>query len=193
MKAVINNETNSAKKEEIKYENISKLSEESVNKFYKYYKFKVNRLEFLSSILCSVVLILLAVYYLMRWDRYFLGLIANILINVPMILLAIYFVINAFQVQKYDKKKMNKIYGEDITKLSDEYIFYEDKIVITNKYGETDRPYNYLWGIYESKDYYYIFSKKDVANIMRKDSFIKGEEKDFHNFIKKKVKRFHKR
>ena len=66
---------------------------------------KVNRLEFLSSILCSVVLILLAVYYLMRWDRYFLGLIANILINVPIILLAIYFVINAFQVQKYDKKK----------------------------------------------------------------------------------------
>ncbi len=28
-------------KKEIKYENISKLSEESVNKFYKYYKFKM--------------------------------------------------------------------------------------------------------------------------------------------------------
>ena len=88
---------------------------------------------------------------------------------------------------------MVKIYAEDVSNLENDYFFDDEKVIIVNKYGETERVYGYLEAIYEEKDYYYIFTTKKNCHIMRKDSFQKGNEEEFHEFIKEKMGKNYKK
>ena len=131
---------------------------------------------------------------LLNGEVFFGEIICDLIIIIILISLGICFWISAFNVQKYDKKRMKKIYDEDISKMSIDFYFDNDKVVIVNKYGETERVYEYLEAIYEAKDFYYIFTAKKNAHIMKKDSFTKGKEEEFNKFIKDKMgKKYKKR
>ena len=101
--------------------------------------------------------------------------------------------LSAFKNQKYDKKDMVRIYAEDISNISNDYFFDDDKVIIVNKFGETERSYSYLEAIYESKDYYYIFTTRKSAYIMDKNNFTKGLEKEYNKFIKEKMGKNYKK
>ena len=191
---VNNEQVTRAREKEAIFINRTNLDEASINKFYKFYKFRIKRFDFYSFLVCGLIMIIIAICYLLKWDNYFLGLFWNILINIIFIILGISFWVSAFKSQKYDRKAMKKIYDEDVCDLKNIYYFNENGIIIVNKYGETERVYSYLESIYEAKDFYYIFTAKKNAHIVKKDSFVKGTENDFNTFIKKKLgKNFKKR
>jgi len=135
----------------------------------------------------------LAIYNLIKGSDNIFGIIITIITNVFLILIGIGFEISAFRIQKYDKKAMERVYDEDISKITNEYYFQNDKVVIVNKYGETERVYEYLDSIYEDKECYYIFTNKKNSYILKKDSFISGKENDFNLFIREKMGRNYKK
>lgn len=188
-----NEQVTKAREKEAIFINHTELDENSINKFYKFYKFKVRRFDFYSFLVCGLIMIIIAICYLLKWDDYFLGLFWNILINIIFIVLGICFWVSAFKSQKYDRKAMKKIYDEDVCDLENTYYFNENGLIIVNKYGETERVYNYLEAVYESKDFYYIFTAKKNAHIMNKNSFVKGSESDFNAFIKEKLGKIYKK
>lgn len=181
------------REKEAKFINTTVTNENIINKFYKFYKRKVKRFDFYSFLICGIALILIAINLLLQGSDYFMELIWNIIISVILIGIGICFWISAFKNQKYDKKDMVRIYAEDISNISNDYFFDDDKVVIVNKFGETERSYEYLEAIYEAKDYYYIFTTRKSAYIMDKKKFTKGTEKEFNNFIKSKMKKNYKK
>lgn len=181
------------REKEAKFVNTTVISEEIINKFYKFYSRRVNRFDFYSFLICGLLLVIIAINFLIHGSEYFLGIVGNIITSIILIGVGICFWMSAFKTQKYDKKSMVKIYAEDISNLSNDYYFDNSKVVIVNKYGETERVYDYLEAIYEAKDYYYIFTTKKSCHIMRKDSFQKGKEEDFHEFIKEKMGKNYKK
>lgn len=190
----INNEqVTRAREKEAIFINHTELDENSINKFYKFYRFRVKRFDFYSFLICGLIMIIVSIFYLLKWDDYFLGILGNILINMIFMALGVCFWISAFKSQKYDRKAMKKIYDEDVCNLENTYYFNENGLIIVNKYGETERLYNYLEAVYESKDFYYFFTAKKNAHIMSKDSFVKGSENDFNIFIREKLGKIYKK
>lgn len=175
------------------FKNNTQINEELINRFYKFYKYKVRRLDFISFLICGVVLVVLAICNLIKGSNQVFGIILNITSSIALTVIGIGFGVSAFQIQKFDKKTMEKVYNEDISNLKNEYYFQDDKIIIVNKYGETERVYEYLDSIYEDKKCYYIFTNKKSSYILKKDSFITGEENDFNLFIKEKMGRNYKK
>ena len=189
------------KKEDIKklrekesiFVNQTENSEKIVNKFYKFYKYRVKRADFYSFLICGILLVIIGFNFLFKLDIFFGGLIANVIVSLLLVALGVCFIITAFKPQKYDKKRAQKVYDEDISNIVNDYYFDDERVTVINKYGETNRVYQYLEAIYEAKDYYYIFTSKTSVHIMRKDSFKKGTEKEFHKFIKEKMGRHYKK
>ena len=62
---------------------------------------------------------------------------------------------------------------------------YANCFVITSKAA--------LEAIYEAKECYYIFTTTKSIYIMAKNSFTKGEESEFHEFIKEKMSKNYKK
>ena len=178
---------------EAKFVNTTKVTEDMINKFYKFYKFRVKRYDFYSFIICGIVLMIIAINFLLRGSEYFIGIIGNIIISIILIGIGICFWKSAFKIQKYNKKDMVKIYAEDVSNLENDYFFDDEKVIIVNKYGETERVYGYLEAIYEAKECYYIFTTTKSIYIMAKNSFTKGEEPEFHEFIKEKMSKNYKK
>ena len=175
------------------YINETQLNEKLINNFYKFHRRKIRRFDFISLIFCGLVLMFIAVNYLLEGSDYFFGLICNIIINVGLISLGIYLCVNAFKYQKYDKKESKKIYNDDISTYINYYYFNDERVVIKNKTGMTERTYECLEAIYETKECYYILITKNSGLVMKKDSFKKGKEEDFHKFIKEKMGKNYKK
>ena len=180
------------------YINETQLNVKMINDFYKFHKRKIKRGDFYSLLLCGLILIAFAINFLMEGSEFFFGLIANLAINGFLIALAIDLWIYAFKYQKYDKRESKKIYNDDISTFMNYYYFKDEKLVVKNKVGTTESDYDCLEAIYETKNFYYILINIDNGYIMKKDAFTKGDEKDFHNFIKEKMgknykKRCHKK
>ena len=131
------------REKEAKFVNTTVMSEEIINKFYKFYARRVNIFDFYSFLICGVLLIIIAIHFLINGSEYFLGIVGNIITSIILIGIGICFWMSAFKTQKYDKKSMVKIYAEDISNLSNDYYFDNKKVVIVNKYGETERVYDY--------------------------------------------------
>ena len=139
------------------------------------------------------MLICIAVFYLTRLNDYFLGIVWNIIINTAIIGLGIGFFVSALRNQKYNTNNMSKIYDRDMSVIENTYYFNEKNIIIINEVGETNRMYDYLTAVYEAKKYYYLFTNTKNAYIIRKDSFIKGSQYKFREFIKEKLGKSYKK
>ena len=179
--------------EESAFINSTQLNEKMINDFYKFHKRKIRRADFYSLLLCGLVLILIGINFLLDGSDYFFGLICNIIINTFLIILGIYLWVYAFKYQKYDKKESKKIYDDDISTYVNNYYFNDEMVIIKNKIGTTERTYECLEAVYETKDLYYILISRNSGYVMKKDSFTKGEENEFHNFIKEKMGKYYKK
>lgn len=180
------------------YINKTQLNEKIINDFYKFYKRKIKRADFYSLIFCGIILVIIGINFLLQGEDYFFGIICNIIINACIIGLGIYLCVYSLKYQKFDKKESKKIYNDDISTYINQYYFSNENVVIINKEGKTEKKYNGLDSIYEAKNFYYILLTKNSGFAMSKDSFVKGTESDFHNFIKEKMgknykKRCHKK
>lgn len=173
--------------------NSTQMNEEMINQFYKFYNRKIYRKDLYTMLICGLVLIIIGINYLLEGEEYFFGLVCNIIINVFIIGLGIYLWVYALKYQKYDKKESKKIYNDDISTYVSNYYFNEDRVLIKNKLGTTERPYSALEAVYEAKEYYYILLTERSGYIIKKDSFVKGKEEDFHKFIKEKMKKSYKK
>lgn len=176
------------------YINETQLNEKIINNFYKYYKRKIKRSDFITLLLCGLILIGVGINYLLEGNDYFFGIVCNIVINVFLIALGIYLCVYDFKYQKYDKKESKKIYNEDISKFKNYYYFENNRLTIVNNAGKTNKLYKEIYFIYEAKHFYYILLTPENGLVMSKDAFTKGKEEDFHKFIKEKMgKSFKKR
>lgn len=180
-------------KEESIFINETQLNEKMINDFYKFHRRKIRRSDFISLLFCGFVLIIVGIKYLLEGSNYFFGIICNIVFNALLISLGIYLWIYALKYQKYDRKESKKIYDDDISTYMNYYYFDDERVVIKNKIGTTERTYDCLEAIYESKGFYYILITKYSGYVMKKDSFKKGEEEDFHKFIKEKMGKNYKK
>ena len=182
-----------ALKEESTFINETQLNEKMINDFYKFHKRKIRRSDFISLLLCGLVLIIIGINYLLEGSDYFFGLICNIIFNALLISLGIYLWAYALKYQKYDKKESKKIYDDDISTYMNYYYFNDERVIIKNKVGTTERTYECLETIYETKEFYYILITKNSGYVMKKESFKKGNEEDFHKFIKEKMGKSYKK
>lgn len=182
-----------ALRKESTFINETQLNEKMINNFYKFHRRKIRRSDFVSLIFCGLVLIIVGINCLLEGSDYFFGLICNIIINTLLISLGIYLWSYALKYQKYDRKESKKIYGDDISTYINYYYFNEEMVIIKNKIGKTERYYNCLEAIYETKEFYYILITKNSGYVMKKDSFKKGEEEEFHKFIKEKMGKNYKK
>ncbi len=173
--------------------NKTQQSEKIINSFYKFHKRKIKRSDFYTLLFCGAILIGTGINYLLKGDDYFFGLLCNIVINVSLILLGIYLLIYSFKYQKYDKKESKKIYKTDISTFLNSYYFNDERVIIKNEEGTTERRYEDLENIYEARKFYCIMLSKNSGFVMSKDSFTKGNEVEFNKFIKKKMGRKFKR
>ena len=179
--------------EESMFTNETQLNEKMINDFYKFHKRKIRRADFISLLFCGLVLIIIGINYLLEGSDYFFGLIFNIIFNALLISLGVYLLGYALKHQKYDKKESKKIYDDDISTYINYYYFNDERVIIKNKVGTTERTYECLEAIYEAKEFYYILITKNSGYIMKKDSFKKGEEVEFHKFIKEKMGKNYKK
>lgn len=175
------------------YINKTEINEDIINKFYKFYNFKIKKLDCYTFLLSGIILIAIGILYLIKLDRHFLGLIWNIIINTLFLTLGIIFLVLALKSKKYDKEKSLGTYEQDISNIKNKYYFYDDKLIIVNEVGETEIKYEYIERIYEAKDYYYIFTNQDNAYILKSNNFTKGDEYRFNKFITEKVNKIYKR
>ena len=141
-----------------------------INDFYKFHRRKIRRSDYISLLFCGLVLIIIGIKYLLEGSDYFFGLICNIIFNALLISLGIYLLAYALKYQKYDRKESKKIYDDDISTYINYYYFNDERAIIKNKIGTTERTYDCLEAIYETKDCYYILITKNSGYVMKKDS-----------------------
>ncbi len=173
--------------------NETQQSEKLINGFYKFYKRKVKRWDYYSLLFCSIVLILMGINFLIEGNDYFFGLVCNIIINSLLILLGLYLLIYDLNYQKYDLKESQEIYNDDISKFINYYYFGDKEMVLINKEGMTSKRYYEIEAIYEARKFYYIFLSPTSGVVMAKDSFTRGRELEFHDFIKRKMEKKYKK
>ena len=150
-----------ALKEESTFINETQLNEKMINDFYKFHRRKIRRSDYISLLFCGLVLIIIGINYLLEGSDYFFGLICNIIFNALLISLGIYLWVYALKYQKYDRKESKKIYDDDISTYINYYYFNDERAIIKNKIGTTERTYDCLEAIYETKDCYYILITKN--------------------------------
>lgn len=175
------------------YINKTKIDENVINKFYRFYNFRIEKFDCYAFLVSGIILIAIGIIYLIKLDRHFLGIVWNIIINTLFIMLGIIFVILALKSKKYNREKTLEITKQDVTDLENKYYFYDDILIIVNEVGETETKYKYIEKIYESRNYYYIFTNQDNAYILDKCNFTKGDQYKFEKFIDTKVDKIYKK
>ena len=76
---------------------------------------------------------------------------------------------------------------------TNEYEFYEDKLVAKNELTREEIPYVSLYKVYETKRYIYLYINKKNVLILEKDKFKNEACKLFIEFIKTKLNKRYKR
>lgn len=83
--------------------------------------------------------------------------------------------------KKKQKRKLKK-------PLKNTYIFYKNYFIIENIKGNSKIFYLRIHRVIETKEVFYIYLNREGAFIVSKMGFIQGEEKEFKEFLKKKIK-----
>lgn len=66
--------------------------------------------------------------------------------------------------------------------------FFDDKIVYENTNGTSlDLDYSIIKKVASEKKYYFLVTNQKQFFVLKKDSFVTGEEKDFLSFMKEKI------
>lgn len=76
---------------------------------------------------------------------------------------------------------------------TNEYEFYEDKLVAKNEFTSEEIPYSSLYKVYETKRYFYFYINKKNALIVEKGKFKNEACGLFVDFIKTKLNKRYKK
>lgn len=66
------------------------------------------------------------------------------------------------------------------------FTFYEKEFKIRDKINYETIKYRNLYKVFETKDFFYLYSDKTHAYLLDKSGFTKGTVDEFSNFMKKK-------
>lgn len=175
------------------YVNQTNVTEDMINQFYKFYNHRIKRFDFYTYLLCGFVSIAVALLYIMKLDDYFLGIGWNIIINTCLIIIGINFFVFALKNKKFDKKRAEDIWNQNMSVIYYQYYFKDNELIIIDNIGETTKTYECIGKVYEAKKYYYIFTSSENAYILEKDRFVKGTNNRFSKFIRGKIGRNYKK
>ena len=110
----------------------------------------------------------------------------EILLGIALLIgLLIYIWFKFIRTAKRNKKdrKSSKLSGNFINT----YKFHKNQFSVDNPEGKAQIFYFKLYRVVETNTNYYIYISRDMAFIMSKDSFTKGNSLEFSQFIKKKM------
>lgn len=172
------------------YVNKTTVSEEMINKFYKFYKYRVKRLDFYSFLISGILLLIVSIIRFFNVDEPLIGIVINCVINIVLIIIGGIFIFTALKPQKCNITVTD---SENMATMNNEYYFEDENVIIVNKDSQTTKTYKELSAVYESDGYYYLFTNRRNAYIIKKDCFTKGIEYKFRLFIIDKMGRLYKK
>ena len=105
----------------------------------------------------------------------------------------IYCIVKVFLIPGQHYRTLQRIYKGLPNRVA-LYAFREEDFRLSGLQATGVFPYFQLYGVYESKDKFYLYFNEDNAYIMDKNTFSYGEANEFRTFIREKVgKRYHRR
>ena len=85
------------------------------------------------------------------------------------------------------KEVSNEVHSEKFEKEKEfTFVFFDNSFEIRDKIYREKSYYNKLKHVYETKDFFYLYTDKNHAYILDKSGFINCTSTDFRNIIKKK-------
>ena len=161
-------------KKETIFENETKCTEKEYNSFLKVHQKEYALSELLYTVGYSLFLVGCGILLILN---------KNLLGGVLILGLGIlFFIYRNWYPDHIDKKQRKKIKKP----ITNKYLFYSKYFEVSNKEGKSYTFYFKLYKIIETKKNFYLYVNRDYAFVVSKDGFIKGEEKEFAKFMKKK-------
>ncbi len=158
----------------ILFKNNTKYTKERYNDFIEFHKNKYGK-----KVLIKIILTLICLLYIVVFN------IINRNWKIILLLLVIGLVLYVLNNTKQEKQSSN---NRKITKKQKEFTFYFYQKYIKIKCGRKfDRlKYFELHKVFETKEYFFLYTDEKHSLILSKDGFEIGKATDFTNFIKKK-------
>lgn len=158
----------------ILFKNNTKYTKEKYNAFIEFHKKKYGK-----KILIKLTLILVCLIYIIVFN--IINKNWRIIILLFFIAIILYFLNNTKQ------KKQSSNNKKIITKQKAFTFYFYEKYIKIKCGRKFDRlKYFELYKIFETKDYFFLYTDEEHSLIISKDGFEIGNAKEFTNFIKKK-------
>lgn len=154
------------------FKNITKYNAKNYNQFIKFHGEKFNFSYNMYTIAMAILLIYCIILNIIQKNITFILLFLTILIL--LFLFRMYFPMKRYQKTKkqYSKNKETNI----------SFTFYKFYFSV----GEKTFPYSRLYKVFETKDYFYLYTDDENAALVSKNGFNLGTAEEFSEFIKKK-------
>lgn len=158
------------------FKNTTKYTEEQYWKFLKFHDSKYGiQYRILTIVVAIIILYLVA---------------ANIVaknLNLVYILFIAFVIFLFYRYFSQEKIVKDEIQGESIKKQKEyTFTFYENCLNIQDDCEEQDVLYKQLYRVFETSEYFYIYTDKTHSLMLSKSGFEVGNPEDFAVFMKKK-------
>ena len=160
---------------EVIFKNKTKLTDKEYKIFLKSYQKEFAKMDFWYSMFYVVFFAICAVLLMINED-FLVG--GGILL-----VIVIYIVYKYFRNKKIANNNNKKIKIQ----LINTYNFYKNFFDVKNQEGQARTWYVKMYKVIETDEYFYIYLSREYAYIISKSGFMKGEEKEFAKFIKRKA------
>ncbi len=160
----------------ILFKNITTYSEKNYKKFLKFHNKKFNSYYTFTTII-TLILILYCIIVTIQYKNLKLFMLF-------FILLICYFIYSFF----YPIKKIQKELKSDTICNSETFtfVFYKYYFKIIGNKQHIKFPYFKLYKVFETKDFFYLYSNKNHSFALNKNGFKIGNSKNFSKFIRTK-------
>ena len=99
-----------------------------------------------------------------------------------LLIFLVYQILHPLQLVKKEVKS-----GKISDNAQNTFSFFDRKFKIRNKDGVSIVKYSKLYKVYETETFFYLYLNSTYAFLVSKGGFIIGNEKQFANFLKKKI------
>ena len=107
--------------------------------------------------------------------------------SLVIILFAIFVAYLFYRYYSQEKIVKNELKGESIQKQKEyTFVFYENQFCVKEGLKKQIVPYNKIYKVFETSDYFYMYTDKTHSLMLAKCGFEKGNSEDFGAFMKKK-------
>ena len=162
---------------ELKFKNITKCSKEMYNEFLTFHNKKFAMKERLQLLFILFVIAYMIVFNIKFGNFKYLALIS-------IILLICFFAYKVYRRETAPKREMKS--SKIVNKDEIVYEFYNLYVNVSRNGNNGRLWYNKIYKIYQDNDNFYFYLDDTHALIMKKNTFVKGNLKDFKEFISKR-------